>query len=96
MTSFEPLLPGGVAGHARRQQRVAYRIADLLDGACTYWLTMAASAPERPFNRIVTFTRMASVGMTYVPYAGSAPAVDAVLGEHVTSVFVGYAVVAST
>jgi tripartite-type tricarboxylate transporter receptor subunit TctC len=32
--------------------------------------------------------------MTYVPYAGSAPAVNAVLGEHVTSVFTGYAVVA--
>jgi tripartite-type tricarboxylate transporter receptor subunit TctC len=28
--------------------------------------------------------------MTYVPYSGAAPAVTALLGEHVTSVFYGY------
>ena len=32
--------------------------------------------------------------MTYVPYQGSAPAVTAVMGQHVTSAFAGYAVVA--
>ncbi len=41
-----------------------------------------------------TMTRAAGVTMTYVPYAGSAPALNAVLGEHVTSAFAGYAVVA--
>ena len=35
----------------------------------------------------------AGVNMTYVPYPGSAPAVTAVLGQHVTSAFSGYAVV---
>jgi tripartite-type tricarboxylate transporter receptor subunit TctC len=40
-----------------------------------------------------TFTKTAGVSMTYVPYAGSAPAVNAVLGQHVTTAFSGYAVV---
>jgi tripartite-type tricarboxylate transporter receptor subunit TctC len=58
-------------------------------------LTMASVGPGTSFQiGFATFTRMAHVNMTYVPYAGSAPAVNAVLGEHVTSVFVGYAVVA--
>ena len=56
---------------------------------------MASVGPGTSFHiGFATFTRMAHVSMTYVPYAGSAPAVNAVLGEHVTSVFTGYAVVA--
>ena len=56
---------------------------------------MASVGPGTSFHiGFATFTRMAHVNMTYVPYAGSAPAVNAVLGEHVTSVFTGYAVVA--
>jgi tripartite-type tricarboxylate transporter receptor subunit TctC len=38
--------------------------------------------------------RAAKVDMTYVPYPGNAPAVNALLGEHVTSVFADYAVLA--
>jgi len=30
-------------------------------------------------------TKAANVTMTYVPYAGSAPAVTAAMGQHVTS-----------
>ena len=70
-------------------------LADLLSAARAKpgELTMASVGPGTSFHiGFATFTRMAS--MTYVPYAGSAPAVNAVLGEHVTSVFTGYAVVA--
>ena len=34
--------------------------------------------------------RAADVKMTYVPYGGSAPAINALLGGHVTSVFADY------
>jgi tripartite-type tricarboxylate transporter receptor subunit TctC len=39
--------------------------------------------------------RAAKVDMTFVPYPGDAPAVNALLGEHVTSVFYTYAAVAA-
>ncbi len=35
--------------------------------------------------------RLANVDITFVPFAGSAPAINALLGQHVTSVFAGYA-----
>jgi tripartite-type tricarboxylate transporter receptor subunit TctC len=38
--------------------------------------------------------RAANVNMTYVPYPGAAPAVNALLGEHLTSALVDYAGVA--
>jgi tripartite-type tricarboxylate transporter receptor subunit TctC len=38
--------------------------------------------------------RAADVNMTFVPFSGDAPAVNALLGEHVTSGFVAYAVAA--
>jgi tripartite-type tricarboxylate transporter receptor subunit TctC len=41
-----------------------------------------------------TFTAAANITMTFVPYAGSAPAANAVLGQHVSAGFAGYAVVA--
>jgi tripartite-type tricarboxylate transporter receptor subunit TctC len=74
-----------------------HTLADLLNAARAKPgdLTMASVGPGTSFQiGFATFTRMAHVSMTYVPYAGSAPAVNAVLGEHVTSVFAGYAVVA--
>ena len=37
---------------------------------------------------------MPSVDITYVPFPGSAPAINALLGQHVTSAFAGYANVA--
>src|SRR3954463_3233883 len=72
-------------------------IKDLLDAARAKpgELTMAAVGPGSTFQMgFTTFTRAADVTMTYVPYAGSAPAVTAVMGQHVTSAFAGYAVVA--
>src|SRR5205814_5184346 len=72
-------------------------LKDLLDAARAKpgELTMAAVGPGTTFQMgFTTFTRAANVTMTYVPYAGSAPAVTAVMGQHVTSAFAGYAVVA--
>ena len=57
-------------------------------------MSMAAVGPGTTFQMgFTTFTRASGVSMTYVPYAGSAPAATAVMGQHVTSAFAGYAVV---
>jgi tripartite-type tricarboxylate transporter receptor subunit TctC len=99
VTGFEPLCflvesPAVLVVNSASPYRT---LADLLNAARARpgELTMASVGPGTSFQiGFVTFTRMANVSMTYVPYAGSAPAVNAVLGEHVTSVFAGYAVVA--
>jgi tripartite-type tricarboxylate transporter receptor subunit TctC len=72
-------------------------LKDMLDAAKARpgELTMAAVGPGSTFQ--MGFTAMikaAGVNMTYVPYQGSAPAVTAVMGQHVTAAFAGYAVVA--
>ena len=55
---------------------------------------MAAVGPGTTFQMgFNTVTRAANVTMTFVPYPGSAPAATAVMGQHVTSAFAGYAVV---
>jgi tripartite-type tricarboxylate transporter receptor subunit TctC len=71
-------------------------LADLLDAARAKpgELSMASVGPGTTFQMgFATFTAAAKVTMTFVPYAGSAPAMNAVLGQHVTSAFAGYAVV---
>jgi tripartite-type tricarboxylate transporter receptor subunit TctC len=58
-------------------------------------LTMAASGPATGFH--VGFEQLkiaANVNITFVPFNGSAPAVNALLGEHVASAFADYMVVA--
>jgi tripartite-type tricarboxylate transporter receptor subunit TctC len=70
---------------------------DLLDAAKAKpgELSMAAVGPGTTFQMgFSTFTKAAGVNMTFVPYQGSAPAATAVMGQHVTSAFAGYAVVA--
>src|SRR5262245_12141866 len=58
-------------------------------------LSMAAVGPGSTFQiGFINLIRAAKVDMTFVPYQGSAPAATAVLGQHVTSAFAGYAVVA--
>jgi len=71
-------------------------LADLLGDARAKpgTLSVAAVGPGTTFQMgFATIARTAGVTMTFVPYAGSAPAVNAVLGQHVTSAFSGYAVV---
>ena len=99
VTSFEPIcfLVESPAVLVVNSASSYHTLADLLNAARAKpaELTMASVGPGTSFHiGFATFTRMAHVNMTYVPYAGSAPAVNAVLGEHVTSVFTGYAVVA--
>jgi tripartite-type tricarboxylate transporter receptor subunit TctC len=99
VTSFEPIyfLVESPAVLVVNSASPYHTLADLLNAARAKpaELTMASVGPGTSFHiGFATFTRMAHVNMTYVPYAGSAPAVNAVLGEHVTSVFAGYAVVA--
>ena len=71
-------------------------LKDLLDAARAKpgELSMAAVGPGTTFQMgFNTFTKAANVNMTFVPYQGSAPAATAVMGQHVTSAFAGYAVV---
>jgi tripartite-type tricarboxylate transporter receptor subunit TctC len=71
-------------------------LKDLLDDAKKKpgELSMAAVGPGSTFQMGFTeMTKHAGVTMTYVPYQGSAPAVTAVMGQHVTSAFSGWAVV---
>ena len=39
--------------------------------------------------------RAANINMTYVPYGGTAPAINALVGGHVTAVFADYPTVVS-
>src|SRR5262249_40232679 len=49
-------------------------------------LTMASVRPETAWQMgVARFRAAAKVKMTYVPYAGGAPVVNALLGGHVTS-----------
>jgi tripartite-type tricarboxylate transporter receptor subunit TctC len=71
--------------------------ADLLGAARARpaQLTLAAVGPASTFH--LTFEllkRAANIDMTFVPYPGSGPATNALLGEHITSVFGTYAAVA--
>jgi tripartite-type tricarboxylate transporter receptor subunit TctC len=58
-------------------------------------LTLAASGPASPFQiGFEMLKRAANVDMTFVPYPGAAPAVNALLGRHVTSTLTTYSTVA--
>jgi len=58
-------------------------------------VSMASIGPGSPFQiGFEVLKRAARVDMTFVPYPGNAPAVSALLGEHVTSVFGTYSNVA--
>jgi tripartite-type tricarboxylate transporter receptor subunit TctC len=57
-------------------------------------LSLAAVGPGSTLQLgMIALTRAAGVNMIYVPYPGSAPAVTAALGNHVTAAISGYAVV---
>jgi tripartite-type tricarboxylate transporter receptor subunit TctC len=68
-------------------------LAELLDAARAKpgELTLASAGPaSSPHLAFETLKRAAKVNMTYVPYQGSTPAVNALLGEHVTAVLASY------
>jgi tripartite-type tricarboxylate transporter receptor subunit TctC len=72
----------------------SYRsLADLLDAARGNpgALTLASSGPASPFQiGFEILKRAANVNMTFVPFPGGVPAVNALLGGHVTSTLTTY------
>jgi tripartite-type tricarboxylate transporter receptor subunit TctC len=99
VTAFEPICllvesPAVLVVNSASPYR---SLKDLFDAARARpgELNLAAVGPGSTFQfAFIAMTKSAGVNMTYVPYQGSAPAVTAVLGQHVTSAFSGYAVVA--
>ena len=72
-------------------------LADLLDAARAKpgEVTMGSIGPASAYQLgLEALKRLANVDITYVPFAGSAPAINALLGQHVSSAFAGYANVA--
>jgi tripartite-type tricarboxylate transporter receptor subunit TctC len=98
LTSFEPIcdlvsVPLAIVVNGASPYRT---LADLLNAARNMPgdLTLAglgpATAQQMAFEML---KRAANVNMTFLPYPGTAPAVNALLGEHITSVFAGYSTV---
>jgi tripartite-type tricarboxylate transporter receptor subunit TctC len=57
-------------------------------------LTLASAGPATSFHiAIEVLKRAADVNLTYVPYPGDPPAINALLGGHLTSMFANYATV---
>lgn len=68
------------------------KLSDLVDAARAKpgALSLGSVGPGSTFQfGFVSFARQANIDMTYVPYAGSGPAITAVLGNHITSAFTG-------
>jgi tripartite-type tricarboxylate transporter receptor subunit TctC len=96
LTSFAPICslataPALIVVNSASPYRT---LADLLNAARARpgALTMASVGPATSYHIAVEMLRRtANVDMTFVPYPGSAPAINALLGEHVTAVFTDYA-----
>ncbi len=96
--SFDPVcfLVGTPAVLVVNSESPYRTLADLVNDARAKpgELSLAAVGPGSTFQLgMIEFTRRAGINMTYVPYPGSAPAVTAIVGNHVTSAISGYAVV---
>jgi tripartite-type tricarboxylate transporter receptor subunit TctC len=95
LTSFEPICylvrsPQLLVVNSASPYRT---LADLLNAARSKpgELSVASAGPaSSPHIVIETLKRAANANVTYVPYQGSAPAVNAVLGGHVTAVLASY------
>ena len=95
LTSFEP-----ICYLARSPQLIVvnsvspYRtLTDLLNAARAKpgELTLASAGPaSSPHIAFETLKRSAGVNINYIPYQGSTPAVNALLGEHLTAVMASY------
>jgi tripartite-type tricarboxylate transporter receptor subunit TctC len=92
ITSFEPIchlvsVPAVIVVNATSPYRT---LTDLLDAARAKpgAVTMASPGPGTTFHiALEMLKRDAGVNITYVPYAATPPALNALLGDHVTSVF---------
>jgi tripartite-type tricarboxylate transporter receptor subunit TctC len=95
LTSFEPIchlvdVPTMITVNGASPYR---NLSDLVDAARAKprEITLASLGPGGPFR--IGFERLrraAKVDMTFVPYPGIAPAVNALLGAHVSSVLSSY------
>ncbi len=100
LTSFEPVCylvnaPTVIVVNSSSPYRT---LADLFDAARRKpgELTLASNGPGGPFHLgFEVLKRAANIDMTFVPYLGNTPAVNALLGEHVTSMFGTYSNVAA-
>jgi tripartite-type tricarboxylate transporter receptor subunit TctC len=96
LTSFEPICklvdaPNVIVVNSASPYRT---LAELMNAARARPddLTMASIGPaSNQHIAIATQKKISNIDLTYVPYPGSAPAVNALLGEHVTSLFAAYA-----
>jgi tripartite-type tricarboxylate transporter receptor subunit TctC len=95
LTSFEPICylvrsPQLLVVNSASPYRT---LTDLLNAARAKpgELTLASAGPaSSPHIAFETLKRAATVNINYVPYQGSTPAVNALLGEHLTSVLASY------
>jgi tripartite-type tricarboxylate transporter receptor subunit TctC len=95
LTSFEPICyltstPTVIFVNSASPYRT---LADLLNAARANpgSLTLATVPGSPTHIAFEMLKRAAKVDMTFVPYPGGAPAINALLGNHVTSVFLPYA-----
>lgn len=101
LTSFEPICalassPTFLVVNSESPYRT---LAELLDGARTKpgELTLASIGPGSSFHlEFAMLKRAAKIDMIFVPYPGNAPALNALLGEHVTSMLGTYSNVAES
>ena len=99
LTSFEPIcylaaVPNLVVVSGASPYRT---LTDLMNAARVQPdnLTLAAVGPGSDAQiALEKLKRAANVDITFIPYSGSAPAVNALLGEHVSSAIAAYASVA--
>jgi tripartite-type tricarboxylate transporter receptor subunit TctC len=99
LTSFEPICylvsaPTVIAVNSASPYRA---LADLLNAARAKpgELALASVGPASAFQiAIESLKRAAKVDMSFIPYPGGAPALNALLGEHVTSLFITYSTMA--
>jgi tripartite-type tricarboxylate transporter receptor subunit TctC len=95
LTSFEPICylvrsPQLIVVNSASPYRT---LTDLLNSARAKpgELTLASAGPaSSPHIAFETLKRVAGVNINYIPYPGSTPAVNALLGEHLTSVMASY------
>jgi tripartite-type tricarboxylate transporter receptor subunit TctC len=99
LTSFEPICklveaPSVIVVSSASPYRT---LAELVNAARSKPgdLTMASPGPSSNQHIAIEKLKLSSnINLSHVPYPGSAPAVNALLGEHVTSLFAAYANVA--
>ena len=95
LSSFEPICylvrsPQLIVVNSASPYRT---VTDLLNSARAKpgELTLASAGPaSSPHIAFETLKRAAGVNINYIPYQGSTPAVNALLGEHLTSVMASY------